>query len=63
MKSYRIVSSAGVDMGIYDGETVADAVRAMHRDAGYTSDEHIEEALGKSVDELVAEVRAEEVAS
>lgn len=37
MTSYQITSSAGVDMGIYEGETPADALDAMARDAGYKS--------------------------
>lgn len=37
MNSYRIESEAGVDMGIYQGETEQEALDAMARDAGYKS--------------------------
>lgn len=37
MKSYKITSSAGIEMGTYEGEMVADALDAMARDAGYAS--------------------------
>jgi hypothetical protein len=37
MTTYQITSSAGVDMGTYEGETAADALDAMARDAGYES--------------------------
>lgn len=35
MKTYQITSSAGVNLGTYDGETEADAIVAMWRAAGY----------------------------
>ena len=35
MTSYHIINSEGVEMGIYQGETKADALDAMARDAGY----------------------------
>lgn len=34
MASYQIISSAGADMGVYDGETAREAVEAMWSDAG-----------------------------
>jgi len=34
---YRIVSSAGVELGTYEGETEREALDAMARDAGYAS--------------------------
>jgi hypothetical protein len=34
MKAYRIESKAGVDMGVFSGETPEDAVRAMIKDGG-----------------------------
>lgn len=37
MKTYQIISSAGVEMGIYHGETESDALEAMAFDAGYES--------------------------
>jgi hypothetical protein len=37
MTMWQVTSSAGVDMGVYEGETPADALDAMARDAGYKS--------------------------
>lgn len=34
-KTFRIVSSAGVDMGTYTAETPAEALDSMAQDAGY----------------------------
>lgn len=39
MSSYRIISDAGVDMGIYEGATAEEALDAMVRDAGYAGQE------------------------
>lgn len=36
-KSWRIVSSAGVDMGVFAGATAEEALDAMARDAGCES--------------------------
>lgn len=33
--AYEIESTAGVIMGVYEGATPAEALAAMHRDAGY----------------------------
>lgn len=35
-KRYRITSQAGADHGVWDGLSTADALAAMHREAGYT---------------------------
>lgn len=35
MRTYEITSSEGVYFGAYEAETVADALNAMARDAGY----------------------------
>lgn len=37
MKTYRIISSAGVDLGTYEAGTKEEALDAMARDAGYSS--------------------------
>lgn len=37
MKVFRIVSSAGADLGIFEGATAEEALDAMARDAGYSS--------------------------
>jgi hypothetical protein len=34
MTYYQIVSSQGVDLGTYEGETPEDAIRALNADAG-----------------------------
>lgn len=36
MATYTITSQAGTGFGDYEGETPADALAAMHADAGYT---------------------------
>lgn len=35
MTSFQIFSKSGVNFGVYEGETAAHALAAMHRDAGY----------------------------
>lgn len=37
MKKFRIVSEAGLDMGVYEGTDADQACDAMARDAGYES--------------------------
>lgn len=46
MTMWQITSSAGVDMGIYEAETAADALDAMARDAGYKSQADAAEQVG-----------------
>lgn len=38
MTRYRITSRSGADHGTYSGATPAEALLAMHRDAGYGPD-------------------------
>lgn len=38
LTKFVITSSAGVDMGTYEGATWLHAIAAMHRDAGYKAD-------------------------
>jgi hypothetical protein len=35
MQKYQITSRAGVDFGVLEGETKAEALAKLHRDAGY----------------------------
>ena len=35
MTAYRITSKPGADHGVYEGQTPADALAALHNDAGY----------------------------
>lgn len=61
MATYKITSKAGIEFGTYEGDSAEDAIRAMHRDAGYASDEQIEAALGQSFESLAAQVIVEVV--
>lgn len=56
MSRYQITSSAGVAMGIYEGETPADTLDAMARDAGYASQADVTETLGEPFDGTVIEL-------
>lgn len=46
MAKFRFVSSAGVDLGVFEGETEAEALDAMAQDAGYESQADAEEVVG-----------------
>jgi hypothetical protein len=46
MKSYKIVSSAGVDMGTYEADSEDGALDAMARDAGYRDQADAEAQFG-----------------
>ena len=46
MAHYRLTSTAGVDLGTYEGMTLSDALDAMARKAGYDSNAHAIESAG-----------------
>jgi hypothetical protein len=46
MKTYKIISSAGVNMGTFEGATEAEALDAMARDAGYRDSAEAAEVAG-----------------
>lgn len=46
VKRWKIESAAGVEMGVYEGETEQDALDAMARDAGYQDLSHADEVTG-----------------
>jgi hypothetical protein len=46
MTTYRIISSAGVDMGTFEGATEAEALDVMARDAGYRDSAEAAEVAG-----------------
>lgn len=51
-KRFRIISSAGVDLGVYEGETEAEALDALARDAGYANQAEAPDAFdGEVIDE------------
>lgn len=59
---WRITSDAGVELGEYPGKSVADALDAMARNAGYSSQETAMSAVGPFRGHVVY-VRPLEVAS
>ena len=59
MKSYQIISSAGVDMGTYEADSPEGALDAMARDAGYRDQAEATEVAGAftgTVTELPARI-------
>jgi hypothetical protein len=54
-QEYRIISSAGVDLGTYSGASPEDVLDALARDAGYRDAEHATEVAG-AFDGTVEEV-------
>lgn len=56
MNSYRIISSAGVDLGVWDGATPEEAIEALDRSAGYTCSAHAAEVLGTTVEAMRADL-------
>lgn len=59
MTHYQITSSAGVDMGIYEGSTPAEALDAMARDAGYRDQADAAEQVGAFAGTVAAVEAAE----
>jgi hypothetical protein len=62
MATYRIISSQGVDMGTYEGESAEAAMGAMHRAAGYRTSADAASALSTTVEALLAELKITECA-
>ncbi len=61
MTTYHIESRVGQYLGDYEGDTAEDAVRALHRDAGYRTDADICAALWQTWAEVMAEYIVREV--
>ncbi len=60
MTSYQITArDTGHCFGIYEGATPADAVEAMHRDAGYAGSGEAAAALETTVEALLAQLDVE----
>lgn len=55
---YQITSSEGADLGIYEGETEADALDAMARDAGYADEAEATRVVGRPFEGTVEVVPA-----
>lgn len=53
------IRSTAQTMGIYQGASPDDAIQAMSRDAGYASLEDEAQAIGKTADELRADLSVE----
>lgn len=51
MRTYKIVSNQGVDMGAFEAESPEGALEAMSRDAGYKSYADGCNAVGASTDD------------
>jgi hypothetical protein len=60
MTTYQIISSAGVDMGTFDGATEAEALAAMARDAGYRDQAEATAPVGPFEGTVEAVERADE---
>jgi len=62
MAKFKIWSEqGGVDLGVYEGESGAAAIDAMHREAGYLSTADAAKALGVTPFELRGQVTCEEL--
>lgn len=62
--TYTITNrTSGLCLGAYSASTALDAVEAMAIDAGYASLDRMADALGATVDALVADLRITAVAS
>lgn len=56
---YHLISrTSNVYLGTYAGSTPREAIRAMHRDAGYKDSRDAAKALGVTVKALIADIRA-----
>ena len=60
-KAFKIVSPQGVYMGVYRGRNRMEAMRNMHREAGYYRDRDLEEVLKKPIKEIFEELTILEV--
>jgi hypothetical protein len=56
LRRWRVTSSAGVVLGVYEGADRVDAMRAMARDAGYRDEVDAESAAG-AFDGTIEEVK------
>lgn len=61
MRYLITIRSTAQTMGIYQGTSPDDAIQAMSRDAGYASLEDEAQSIGKSADELRADLSVEPV--
>lgn len=57
MKTYRIMSTEGLDFGLFQGDTPEEAWEAMVQDAGgHTTDEEGHDTVGTPADWIIKEV-------
>jgi hypothetical protein len=56
---YHLTSRTGAYLGCYEGETVAEAHESLCQCAGYASAQDCADALGTTVEALIADLIAE----
>jgi len=56
MKRFRIVSENGMNMGVYQAETPAEALEALAIEAGYTGQTEAEEVTRNTFKGTITEV-------
>lgn len=61
LKSFEIAAN-GTPMGTFEAETAEDAILTYVRDAGYRDAAAMADVLGKTEEELIAELDVEEAA-
>lgn len=61
MNSNFRISANSTDMGVYQGATAEEAIKAYIADAGYSSIEAAADACSQTVEEFLSDITTEEV--